>query len=139
MVGESLPSLTKITKENKEKTNNVVSQILLDIVSIALAISQVCDTWFNGTIFAARRAYLEAWQGSDNLGWGVRIKLFFADLLLCPLCLSHHVMFVLVAACWLPTFITTWGVLTMLPVYGLAALRLSFIINDTLPERARKY
>lgn len=115
----------------------MASQILLDIVVIAAAINQVCDTWFSGSLFAGPRAYLEAWQGPaifENPTRLDRARLFFADLLLCPFCLSHHVMILMILAFWLPTFITTWGVLTMLPVYGLAALRLSFIIKGHYPH-----
>ena len=111
----------------------MVSQILLDIVAIALAINQVCDTWFNGSIFAVPRAYLEAWQSIEDPTGLDRVRLFFADLLLCPFCLSHHVMILMILAFWLPSFLPTGGVITMLPVYGVAALRLSFIIKSINP------
>jgi len=131
----SLRSHTTSTKRNTENSEGIVGNLLLDIVAIALAISQVCDTWFNGTIFAEARAYLEVWQGVEPVSRRDKVWQFFAELLSCPFCLSHHVMFVLVSVCWLPTFLEScaaWGVLTMLPVYGLAALRVSGILNKTI-------
>lgn len=112
----------------------MASKLLLDIVMIALAINQVCDTWFNGTIFAGTRAYLEVWQDVAGDTRTDRVRRFFANLLMCRFCLSHHVMLFFIVVCWLPTFLLSWGIFTMFPVYGLAALRLSLLLSDVVPE-----
>jgi hypothetical protein len=104
---------------------------------LVLAIQQVCDTWFNGTIFANTRAYLEVWEGLESTRYVDRFLRFFAELLSCPFCLAHHVMFILVAVCWLPTFLTScasWGSVPMIPVYGLAALRLSLVLSEKISD-----
>lgn len=116
----------------------MASKLLLDIVMLALAIQQVCDTWFNGTIFAGTRAYLEVWEGLESTRRVDRILRFFAELLSCPFCLAHHVMFILVAVCWLPTFLVgsaSWGTITMIPVYGLAALQLSVLLHGAISDK----
>lgn len=111
--------------------------VLLDILAMALAIGQICDTWFNGDIFSGQRAKLEAYQEVRAETRRERLMVWLADMLLCPFCLAHHVMFLLVVVFWLPTFVTSWGAVTMLPVYGLAALRLSILVNGALPDRLK--
>ena len=126
-------SSVKKNGKNKSENEKVASKLLIDIVALALAINQVCDTWFNGSIFAGTRAYLEVWQDVESSRYIDRIRRFFANLLSCQFCLSHHIMFFLVVICWLPTLLADvppWSFITMLPVYGLAALRLSLLLDE---------
>lgn len=115
----------------------MASKLLLDIATLALAINQVCDTWFNGSIFAGARAYMEVWQDVESPRRVDRMRRFFANLLSCPFCLSHHVMFFLVVVCWLPALLAAtppWEIITMIPVYGLAALRLSLLLTEATSD-----
>jgi hypothetical protein len=102
---------------------------ILDLICLALSIGQVCDTWFNGSVFASTRAYLEVKEEQGS-------KL--AELFNCPFCLSHHVAWMLclflLISCFLPG---PWNDIVKLPIYGLAALRVSIILNAVLPENLR--
>lgn len=105
----------------------MVWQLLLDILCIGLAVNQLCETWFLSSIFAGKRAKMEAWQDGGSGNRADNIRAFFADLVLCPYCLSHHLTFWIVVVCWLPVFwcTTCTSPYTMIPVYGLTALRIA--------------
>lgn len=102
---------------------------VFDLICLTLAIGQVCDTWFNGTIFAGARADLEV-KEEQGSKW--------AELMNCPFCLSHHITWMLclflVVSFFLPG---PWDAIVKLPIYGLAALRLAIILNAKLPEDLR--
>jgi hypothetical protein len=105
-------------------------QLLLDIICIGLAVNQLCETWLLGDIFAGTRAKMEAWQDPHEkhvLSRADTTRAFFADLVLCPYCLSHHLTLWVVIVCWLPTFwcTTCAAPYSMIPIYGLTALRIA--------------
>ncbi len=127
----------------------------LDFFALALAASALVDVWRNGSIFATGRAVLEA--KADEEGWlaesesshsspGLptpwywqRVPLFFAKMLNCHFCLSHHTPWILAVLFFLPAlWLTgTWAWLLKLPVYSLAATRLGTIVNACVPEGAK--
>lgn len=106
---------------------------LLHVAAATLAANGLIDAWRNGTIFAASRASLQAWQDAidpEAQSWmATRLELY-----LCSYCHSYWVgliLFLLVAGGdFLPC-----GAALQVPVYGFAVARLSWILNAVLPER----
>jgi hypothetical protein len=137
----------------------------LDFIALILAASAVTDVWLNGSIFSTLLALLQdkadssilepedATAAADELreGEAVPISGFvrlvdtvvppkIAELLTCWFCLSHHTPWILSMLFLFPAlFVTTpAGVfLLKLPVYSLAATRVSFLIDAWLPPHAR--
>ena len=128
----------------------------LDFFALTLAASALVDVWRNGSIFATGRAVLEAkvdeegdWSTESESSypppglptpWYWRmIPAFFARILNCPFCLSHHTPWVLAVLFFLPALwcTGTWAWVLKLPVYSLAATRLGTIINACVPEGAK--
>jgi hypothetical protein len=99
---------------------------VLDLLCLALSTGQVCDTWLNGTIFAGWRAHLEL-----NDTW-------FSRLMSCAFCLSHHVVVLLCLLLLISTLmVNPWDFVIKLPIYALAALRISVILNGLLPDHLK--
>ena len=134
----------------------------LDFFALVMAASAIVDVWRNGSIFAELRAYFEARQDAgppladdpvpteeslpaDPNPWWMRLfdavlPRWFAELVSCRFCLSHHTPWVAAVVCYLPTlFVTTpWMIfLLKLPVYSLAATRIGNIINACVPASAQ--
>lgn len=99
----------------------------LDVVIMILATNQAVETFHHGSLFAESRAKLEISEG------------FFAELLLCPFCLSHWVAALTVGwyvvARWLVG--ETWELLALAPVYALAIARGAQLLNDVAHRRLR--
>jgi hypothetical protein len=127
---------------------------MLDFIVLTLAASALVDVWRNGSIFALGRAVLESradeeyalpgsessWPGSAPAPWLWRtIPLFFAKMLNCHFCFSHHTPWVLALLFFFPALWLdgVWAWLAKLPVYSLAATRLGTIINAYVPEDAK--
>ncbi len=103
---------------------------LTDVIVLALAAGAIIDVWHNGSIFETRIAVLQAKQ--DALEPGSWWNLWY-ELLLCPYCKSYHIpvyLGILLVA-------SPWPGLIKILVYGLAATRLSNLIDQLLPARMR--
>lgn len=140
--------------------------MLLDFVFVVLAAGAVIDVWFNGTIFEQLHNLVDAIAEPPaaeipitdipNEGSNVQIEVLepslvlrlterycpqlLAELLTCPYCMSYHVPWILfllfvVPSMWVDT---PWAAFVIkLPVYSLAATRISNLLNDLLPSSAR--
>lgn len=89
-----------------------------DLAALGLACWQAGEIWRHGSLFAGRRAALEA---RDTAA---------AALLLCPFCLSPWLGWLLVGLLWTHPW-TSWL------VYGLAAARLANVGNDLTHTHCR--
>lgn len=141
---------------------------VFDFILITLATGAVVDVWFNGSIFADWRAYLQARldredfdaadtaiddpdgidfeDGGEELPFMMRtadkvIPDFIVELLSCPFCFSYHVPWIgLVLFYLIPMMFSLspgWVFLWHLPVYSLAATRLSNLVNGLLPKELK--
>lgn len=133
---------------------------VLDFFALVMAASAIVDVWRNGSIFAEPRAYFEARADAgvasseplpeeglpaDPNPWWMWLfdhclPGWFAELVNCRFCLSHHTPWMAALVCYFPTlFISTaWMVFLMkLPVYSLAATRIGNIINACVPTSAQ--
>lgn len=128
----------------------------LDFIVLTFAASAIVDTWRNSSLFAMGRAVLEAreddledWPAESESSYPApglptpwywqSIPVFFAKMLNCPFCFSHHTPWILAVLFFLPAlWLTgTWAWLLKLPVYSLAATRLGTIINACVPDGAK--
>lgn len=133
-------------------------QLIVDLVGVALAIGGTVDVWRNGSLFAGHRADLQARQdGTDPESWWQLVY----ELLLCSFCHTYQLgiwLLVLLtvsdALAW-PDLLRTLlhflnceqppaaivnmpvGQLIRAAVFGVAAARLSWIINGLLPPHLR--
>jgi hypothetical protein len=101
------------------------------IVVLALAIGCVVDCWLNADLFATWRADVEAWGTDDHDDRAGRMFRFLSEAWLCDYCVTFHVGIAMTILWWV-MYATIWPVLCCL-----AAIRLSRIINDLLPEKAQ--
>lgn len=77
-------------------------QLALLSVMTGFAYASVMNVWLNGEIFVVPRSRVEAWREYEyGCSLGESVKKFFATLLLCPFCLSYHVLW----PCWLLSFL----------------------------------
>jgi len=101
---------------------------LLDFVALFLAAGAVVNAWMKKDgLFAGWRDWLAIW--GDQSGW----RWFFATLLNCRVCLTYHAAFWLMVVFYLPSHFwlsPPWAVVWFLPVYSLAATRLSLLIGS---------
>jgi hypothetical protein len=113
----------------------MTSHILQDFVAVVLATGAIIDVWHNGSIFAMWRAYVQAKNDAARHG---SITGLWTELLICPFCKSYHIPIylyaILLSADWIGSIV---AVIARLIVYGLAATRLSNIIDGLLPARMR--
>jgi hypothetical protein len=128
----------------------------LDFLVITLAASALVDVWRNGSIFALGRATMQAKEDDASGGWfessesedlltsGLPwywriVPVFFAKMLNCWFCLSHHTPWILAILFFLPALWLdgVWEWAFKLPVYSLAATRLGTIINAYVPLEAQ--
>lgn len=111
----------------------IVMAFLTDLSLLALAVTSVLDAWFKGSVFADRRARLEAWREAP--GW----RGFASDLLCCRFCLSYHAALLGAGALLAPAWLVDawvgppWGALTRLP---LAALAVAYAAHRLDPATA---
>lgn len=116
----------------------------LDFIVLMLSASACVDVWRNAELFATQRAYLEAAQDGD-VRWA-----WFATLMNCPYCLSHHtpwllavtfyvpaMILVAVAKAWESDTLLTIAFVLKIPVYSLAATRGAVLADLLLPDRAK--
>jgi hypothetical protein len=109
--------------------------MLLDFLAVVLATGAIIEVWHRGSIFANLRALAEAHQDvTEPESFKGRVL----ELLMCPFCKSYHVPFwLLVALLAGDTIGVTIGTGVRLVVYGLAATRLSNLVDGLLPPRMR--
>lgn len=107
----------------------------LDFIAVIFAAGAVIEVWHKGSIFDNLRAYTQAVQ---DITPPETLKGRLLELLHCPFCKSYHVpiyLFLLLLA-------GNWGgstiaALVRVVVYGLAATRISNIVDGLLPDRMR--
>lgn len=100
----------------------------LDLLALALAARAVLDVWFDeDSVLADPRARTQLWQS-----W------FWRTLFNCRFCMSYWVpaglLGFFVASLFLPD---PWAVVAKLPIYGLAATALVWLIDWTVKDRPR--
>jgi len=134
---------------------------VVELLALALAVSAVVDVWFNGEppFLLELRSYFEARDGAappldDDLPldpdvtvtrplWSRLLDWIVPNWMVgaftCPYCFSHHVAFWLVAICYLPTLFLRhpWQPLFWSPIYLLAAIRLSVLLDAAVPAGAK--
>jgi hypothetical protein len=107
----------------------------LDFVAVVFATGAIIEVWHKGSIFQNARAYTEALQDVTE---PESLKGRLLELLNCPFCKSFHIPFylflLLLAGDNLGAIMSA---LTRAVVYGLAATRISWLLNALLPNRAR--
>lgn len=128
---------------------------LLDFLALALASHAWVDVWRNGSIFDSLRAYMEARADADlyesneqedqepdgtTPRWMRLLNAicprWFAELVSCSFCFSHHTPWVLAVSLYFPSLFveTPWDWLLKMPIYALACTRLGTIINAIVPD-----
>jgi hypothetical protein len=106
---------------------------LVDLIAVTLATGAIIEVWHKGSIFAERRAYVQARNDTAKYG---SFAYLWTELLLCPFCKSYHIpvylFLALLAGDWFGGIVSTVvrGV-----IFSLAATRLSNLINGALPAR----
>lgn len=108
---------------------------LLDFVAVIFATGAIIDVWHNGSIFATARAIVQAKQDIAKDG---SVTALWTELFTCPFCKSYHIpvylyLLLLIADAFggiVP------GAVRVL-VYGLAATRISNLIDGLLPKEMK--
>jgi len=114
--------------------------MLLDFVMLFLAVGALVNAWMmQGGLFHATRTRIWLRWGYPGLGEepankGEILRWAFAKLLNCRICLTYHVSFWLIIIFWLPGLWLDplWAKAWFIPVYALAATRLSLLIGTAV-------
>jgi hypothetical protein len=108
---------------------------LVDLIAVTLATGAIIEVWHKGSIFADTRAYVQARNDAAKYG---SVAYLWTELLLCPFCKSYHIpvylFLALLAGDWFGGIVA--GIVRAV-IFGLAATRLSNLINDALPPRMK--
>lgn len=108
---------------------------LLDFVAVALATGAIIDVWHNGSIFATARAYVQAVNDGAKYG---SFRYLWTELLICPFCKSYHIpVYLFLGLLAGDYFGGMLSALIRVVVFGLAATRVSNLIDGLLPSRMR--
>jgi hypothetical protein len=102
------------------------TDLLIDVILLALAAGAAVDVWLNGSIFAGWRARAEAWENT------------LSELLGCSFCLNYQAPIWLTLGLWaLPMALKPWAALPLrVALVALAVGRLAWLIDSLLgPER----
>lgn len=108
---------------------------IFDFLAVVLAAGAASDGWNKGSLFAEKRAKIQAEQDvTDPETWkGRRL-----ELATCPFCQSYHWPFWLLVLLLLGSAVGgALDSVTHLVVYSLAATRMVHIIDSFLPPRMR--
>lgn len=105
---------------------------LLQFFAIVMASGAIVDVWFNGSILADKRAWVQAAADTPD----AKLALLW-ELLNCFYCMSYHIPLYLLAGVLVMTEFTPWADVAWLLVYALAATRTSLLINGLLPDHLR--
>lgn len=118
----------------------------LDFIALVLATGAPINAWLRDQgLFRGPREWLIAWGEVDEPedasetwrpSWGERCKALVAELVQCSFCLHYHLPFWLLG-CWaVGLFLPPpWGMIVKLPIYSLAATRLSYWLSRLARER----
>ena len=103
---------------------------VITVLISAFAVWEIIEIWHHSSLFASKRAYLEA-RG----GW-------LADMMLCPFCfsvwVSFLVIFILKMDVHLTQHVPRWVIdCIQLPLYGFAVARLANLLNDFTHKSCR--
>lgn len=132
----------------------------LDFIVLTLAAGAVVDVWFNGSLFAGMRAYMEVRADDDSpphVYWTFPsapyyrgdfwlciadfiVPRWLAKLLTCHYCTSYHAPWIiLLFLIFLPPYCVAAVAAEVLriPFYALAAARAGNLINALLPKNAQ--
>jgi hypothetical protein len=110
---------------------------LTDLLALGLAAGVPVNAWLHkGGIFEEKREKLATWGDPDSESpqAGSRVEQMrglLAQLLTCRFCLSHHIPWILILLFYLPSLllIEPWSIIVKLPIYSLAATRLSLLLG----------
>jgi hypothetical protein len=106
-----------------------------DLFAVVFATGAIIEVWEKGSIFATQRAYVQALQDSTD---PATAKGLLLELLTCPFCKSYHIPIYLFAIIAISDALSPGlAFCVRLVTYGLAATRLSNIVNSLLPPHAR--
>jgi hypothetical protein len=114
---------------------------VLDFVMLFLAAGALVNAWMmTDGLFEGVRDWLDSWgEPSGGLDWKDRvydnIRWFISKLFTCRTCLTYHVSFWLIVIFWLPSLFwlkPPWSLVWFIPVYALAATRLSLLIGTAV-------
>lgn len=109
--------------------------MLIDLIAVLLATGAIIDVWHKGSIFASKRAYIQAVQDNTDPD---TLKGKLLELLTCPYCQSYHVPVYLFAILLATDAVSaTLAAVVRVFVYGWAATRASNLIDGLLPNRMR--
>ena len=104
---------------------------LIDLVVLILATGAVVDIWFKAEFFVDRRDVVSTYATMPVTPW-------WARLLNCDFCLSHHVAFWVVILWFISKYLhEPWVIVCQIPIWTLAITRGSIILNGLLPARMR--
>jgi hypothetical protein len=111
---------------------------LLDFVMLFLAAGALVNAWMmKDGLFEGWRDSLSAWGEPvhEEPNFGDKWRWFWSKLLTCRVCLTYHASFWLTVLFWLPGLLwlwPPWDVVLFIPVYALAATRLSLLIGSAV-------
>lgn len=108
---------------------------LIDLIAVTLATGAIIEVWHKGSIFATTRAYVQAVNDGAKYG---SFAYLWTELLLCPFCKSYHIPFYLFLELLAGDYFG--GIVSNVvraSIFGLAATRLSNLVNNALPLRMR--
>lgn len=104
---------------------------LLDFVMIFLASGALVNAWMHaGGLFEEWRDSISVWAEREDAYQ--RRRQLLAQLLTCRVCLTYHASFWLLVLFFVPSLWLSppWCVVWFIPVYALAATRLSLLIGS---------
>lgn len=107
--------------------------VLIDVVLIVLAASHLVDLWFNGSILAIPRAYVEArWESSES------VAPLWVELLSCWYCLTHWAVIATAFLYWvIPALLPMLGLVAQRAVVVIACIRCIALIQLSVPKRVQ--
>jgi hypothetical protein len=111
--------------------------LLTDLFALGLAAGVPVNAWLHkGGIFEEKREKIGTWGDPDSETESFNTKAerrrgLVAQLLICRFCLSHHTPWILILLFYLPSLwlVDPWSTIVKLPVYSLAATRLSLLLG----------
>lgn len=108
---------------------------LLDFIAVIFATGAIIEVWHKGSIFNVARAYVQTWQDNTD---PETAKGRLWELLMCPFCKSYHIPVYLLLGLSLGDLCGGLvAALIRVILYGLAATRISNIIDGLLPAAMR--
>jgi len=107
----------------------------MDFIAVVFAAGAIIEVWHKGSLFDTARAYAQALQDITPVE---SVKGRLLELINCPFCKSYHVpVYLLLLLLAGDTVGGMMAAFVRVVVYGLAATRLSNIVDGLLPDRMR--